>query len=150
MGRFSESATVDASIDTTFGFVTDQSQVAKWNHHVEYVEVIGGGPVEVGSRLRQHRRRNNREFDLEFTVTQHQPPRLHVVEGEVFGVETAMTFEFEPQPDGGTEVTMAAITQGRGLARLLAPLVTSEMRKSTRAALTDLRRLLGTDHEASP
>jgi hypothetical protein len=102
---------------------------------------LGGGPVGVGSRLRQHRLRNNREFDLEFAVTAHEPPRRHVVEGTVFGVATTMAFLIEPA-DEGSRVTMEADVKGRGLPVLLAPVVTREMRKSTLAALRQLRQLL--------
>jgi hypothetical protein len=52
----------------------------------------------------------------------------------VFGVETIMSFTLRPE-GAGTRVTMAADVRGRGLRRLLAPVVTSEMRKSTVAAL---------------
>jgi hypothetical protein len=44
--------------------------------------------VDVGSKLRQHRKRGRREFDLFFEVTGHDPLRRHVVEGSVFGVDT--------------------------------------------------------------
>jgi Polyketide cyclase / dehydrase and lipid transport len=100
--------------------------------------VLGGGPVRLGSQLRQHRRRGQREFDLTFTVTEHEPPRRHTVEGTVFGVRTTMAFDIEPR-QVGSRVTMTATVDGRGPRRLLAPIVTREMRKSTVAALAALR-----------
>ena len=48
------------------------------------------------------------------------------------------------EPSGaGTRVTMTATVEGRGLRRLLAPVVTREMRKSTVAALAALQTHLG-------
>jgi hypothetical protein len=129
-------------VEATFAYITDQDRLAEWNDHVQWAEVVGGGPVEVGSKLRQHRRRNRREFDLVFEVTGHDPPRRHVVEGSVFGVDTAMSFTLQPK-GAGTRVTMTADVRGRGPRRLLAPVVTSEMRKSTVAALAALRGRLG-------
>lgn len=85
MGRIRESVIVRGPPADVFEFITDQAHVADWNDHVQRVEVVGGGPVGVGSLLRQQRLRNNREFDLEFEVTEHEPPRRHVVEGTVFG-----------------------------------------------------------------
>jgi hypothetical protein len=102
----------------------------------------GGGPVEVGSKLRQHRKRNNRAFDLIFEVTSHDPPRRHVVEGSVIGLDTTMSFAVEPSGPG-SQVTMMANVTGRGLRRLLAPVVTNEMRKSTVRALAALQQHLG-------
>lgn len=141
MGRFTEHADVATPPAETFDYVTDQEQVAAWNEHVQSVEVVGGGPVGVGSQLRQHRRRGDREFALTFRVTEHDPPRRHAVEGTVFGLETTMAFDIEPRP-AGSRVTMSATVRGRGPRRLLAPVVTREMRKSSVAALEALRRRL--------
>ena len=141
MGGIRESVHVAGSPVEVFDFVTDQRRVAEWNDHVQYVEVIGGGPVEVGTRLRHHRRRGKREFDLEFEVTAHERPSRHAVEGSVFGVATTMTFLIT-QVDGGSSVTMDAYVRARGVRRVLAPIVSQEMRKSTVAALNNLRRIL--------
>jgi hypothetical protein len=142
MARFSEYADVAAPVRRTFDYVTDQGQTAQWNDHVQSAEVVGGGPVEVGSLLRQHRRRGNREFDLTFRVTRHEPPRRHTVTGQVFGVDTTMEFNLAEQ-GAGTRVSMTADITGRGVRSLLAPLVAREMRKSTRTALSALRDRLG-------
>jgi uncharacterized protein YndB with AHSA1/START domain len=142
VARFSESIDVAASIDRTFDYVTDQDKVAEWNEHVQSVEVVRGDPVGVGSRLRQHRRRGNRDFDLTFQVTAHDRPRRHTVAGQVFGVDTVMDFTFI-EHGAGTQVTMAATVTGRGVRGLLAPIVAREMRKSTVAALAALTHRLG-------
>jgi uncharacterized protein YndB with AHSA1/START domain len=141
VGRFSEFADVRSPVEATFAYITDQDRLAEWNDHVQWAEVVGGRPVDVGSKLHQHRRRNGREFDLFFEVTGHDPPRRHVVEGSVFGVETIVSFTLQPE-GAGTRVTMTADVRGRGLRRLLAPAVTGEMRKSTVAALAALRARL--------
>jgi carbon monoxide dehydrogenase subunit G len=138
VGRFSESAEVRWPVEATFAYITDQDRVGEWNDHVQWAEVVGRGPVGVGSKLRQHRKRNRREFDLVFEVTGHDPPRRHVVQGSVLGLDTTMSFLLEPK-GAGTRVTMTANVEGRGLRRLLAPVVTSEMRKSTVAALAALQ-----------
>jgi carbon monoxide dehydrogenase subunit G len=142
VGRFSESADVVATVEETFAYITDQGRLGEWNDHVQWAEVIDDGRVEVGSKLRQHRKRGRREFDLVFEVTGHDPPRRHAVEGSVFGVDTTMSFTLEPS-GAGTRVTMTATVEGRGLRRLLAPVVTSEMRKSTVTALAALQTHLG-------
>jgi Polyketide cyclase / dehydrase and lipid transport len=142
LGRFSEAADVRSPVEATFAYVTDQDRLAEWNDHVQWAEVVGGGPVGVGSKLRQHRRRNRREFDLLFQVTCHDPPHRHVVEGSVLGVDTQMGFTLEPKA-AGTRVTMTADVHGRGVRRLLAPMVTREMRRSTVAALAALQARLG-------
>lgn len=61
MGRLSEETVVAALPEAAFAYVTDQSHVADWSDHVPAAEAEGDGPVVV-ARLRQHRRRNNREF----------------------------------------------------------------------------------------
>jgi hypothetical protein len=65
-----------------------------------------------------------------------------VAEVSVFGVATTMSFAVDPSGPG-TRVTMTASVEGRGLRRLLAPVVTREMRKSTVAALAALQTRLG-------
>ena len=112
--RFSESAILAASVEDSFDYVTDQAKLAEWNDHVQSAEVIGGEPVRVGSLLRQHRRRGNREFDLTFEVIEHDRPHRHTVKRAVFGVETLMTFEFTNQATG-TLITQTAEVSGKGL-----------------------------------
>jgi uncharacterized protein YndB with AHSA1/START domain len=142
MATFSEQADVVTPIDQTFDYVTDQDSVAEWNDHVQSVDVIGGGPIGVGSHLVQHRRRGDREFDLNFTVIGHEPPHRHIVTGQVFGVDTTMAFTFA-EDDSGTRVTMTASVVGRGVRRLLAPVVAREMHKSTVSAVAALEQRLG-------
>ena len=142
MATFSEHADVVTSIDQTFDYVTDQDSVAEWNGHVQSVDVVGGGEVEVGSQLVQHRRRGDREFALSFTVIAHEPPNRHIVTGQVFGVDTTMAFTFA-EHESGTRVTMTASVIGHGVRRLLAPVVAREMHKSTASAVAALERKLG-------
>ena len=140
--RFSETAVVAASVEESFDYVTDQAKLPEWNEHVEDAEVLGGGPVGVGSLLRQHRRRGNKEFALTFEVVEHDRPHRHSVKGTVFGVDTLMTFEFAPH-DGGTLVTQTADVTGKGVRSLLARVVVKEMHKSVLAGLDQLRSRLG-------
>jgi carbon monoxide dehydrogenase subunit G len=142
VARFSEHTGVASPVGEAFAYVTDQDQVAEWNDHVQRVEVVGGGPVGVGTRLVQHRRRGSRDFDLTFQVTEHQAPTRHTVTGTVFGVDTTMDFAVAERGTG-TRVTMTAMVTGKGVRALLAPVVAREMRKSTVAALAELRQRLG-------
>jgi len=141
MGRIRDSVTVRAPRAEAFAFITDQAHVADWNDHVLRAEVVGGGPIEVGAHLRQHRKRNNREFTLDFEVIEHDPPSRHVVSGSVFGVATTITFLIDPA-EGGSRITMDADVAGRGVTRLIAPIVTREMRKSIVTSLAQLQRIL--------
>jgi hypothetical protein len=140
--QFVEPADVAASVEQAFDYVTDQSKVAEWNEHVERAEVVGGGPVVVGTTLHQYRRRGSKEFVLTFHVSEHDRPRRHVVTGTVFGVDTKMGFDFVPQGTG-TRVTMSGDVSGKGVRALLAPVVAKEMRKSVVVGLAELTRRLG-------
>jgi hypothetical protein len=142
MATFSEHADVVASIDHAFDYVTNQDSVGEWNDHVQSVDIIGGGQIGIGSQLVQHRRRGDREFDLNFTVIAHEPPRRHIVTGQVFGVDTTMAFTFA-ENESSTRVTMTASVVGHGVRRLLAPVVAREMHKSTVSALAALEERLG-------
>ena len=139
--RFSESAILAASIEDSFDYVTDQAKLAEWNDHVQSAEVIGDEPVRVGSVLRQHRRRGNKEFDLTFEVIEHDRPHRHTVKGAVFGVQTLMTFEFTNQATG-TLISQTAEVSGKGLRAPLARVVAKEMRKSVVTGLEQLRSRL--------
>jgi uncharacterized protein YndB with AHSA1/START domain len=139
--RFSEATVVAASVEDSFDYVTDQAKLAEWNDHVQSAEVLGDEPVRVGSVLRQHRQRGNKQFDLTFEVVDHDRPNRHAVKGTVFGVETLMTFEFAPQ-ETGTLITQTAEVTGNGLRSLLARVVAKEMRKSVLTGLDQLRSRL--------
>lgn len=140
--RFSETTVVAAGVEDSFDYVTDQTKLTEWNEHVVDAEVLGDGPVGVGTVLRQHRQRGNKEFDLTFEVVEHDRPTLHCVTGTVFGVDTLMRFDFAPH-DGGTRITQTAEVTGTGLRSLLARLVAKEMHKSVLTGLDRLRARLG-------
>ena len=140
--RFSETTVVAAGVEDSFDYVTDQAKLAEWNEHVVGAEVLGDGPVGVGSVLRQHRKRGAKDFDLTFEVLEHDRPSRHVVTGTVFGVDTLMTFDFAPH-GGGTRITQTAEVTGRGLRWLLARVVAKQMHTSVLTGLARLSTRLG-------
>ena len=117
MHRYSRTGLVPLPPQQVFDYLTDQKNLPRWSPQVVSSEVIGGGPVQQGSKLLQKRRQGKREMVNEVSVIAHEPPKLHTVTTRVMGVQT--TFAFSCAPEGqGTRVSMSGEILGRGLARL--------------------------------
>lgn len=132
---------IEAPPGAVFDFLTDQSRLPLWSPQVVRSEVVGGGLVEAGARLRQVRRRGGREVVTELEVTEHRRPHLHVVRARILGTEAQFSFRLEPR-SGGTLAHMRGEVEGRGPGRLVAGLLARIMERADRGALARLDRAL--------
>lgn len=117
MHRYTRAGFIPLPPPQVFDYFTDQRNLPKWSPQVVSSEVIGGGPVQQGSKFLQKRKQGKREMVSEVSVIAHEPPKLHTVRAKVMGVQT--TFSFTCEPEGqGTRMSMSGEILGKGLARL--------------------------------
>lgn len=101
-------------------------------------EVTTGGPVKAGSKLKQIRKRGQKEMTTVVEVVTHEPPKTHAVKARILGVDSTFTFTFE-QENKGTRVQFEAKILGRGLGRIFEGPLAKTMEKSDDKLLERLK-----------
>ena len=127
-----KSTKIDRSIDQVWPHLAEIENELRWRSpYLLSLEVIDGGPVRVGSRLRGTTRIAGSTQSYVNEVTELAPPRRYAWQGvEVTGpVNGFGAYELEPTSDGWTRVTLDLTYVPRGVIgrlqmpalRLLAP-----------------------------
>ena len=123
-----------------FAYVTDPSRFPEWQGDVVQVRVHEDRPAGVGARFTTTRRIGRSERSMIQEVTENSPPRRWAVRGIDGPVRPSARVTVEPLGDGtSSRVTLALDFEGRGIGRLLVPLVVRRM--ALRAAPVSYRNL---------
>ena len=143
MHQFVRSEQIEALPEAVFDFVTDQKWLHSWSPEVLESEPTDGGPIKVGTVLRQRRVTGNHERVDQVEVTAHERPLRHAVHSRVLGVDLSVTFTFEPAGAKATRVKLACEMQGHGLGRLFEGMVAREVEATDDQRLAELRTAMG-------
>jgi uncharacterized protein YndB with AHSA1/START domain len=125
-----------------FAYVTDPAKLATWQTNTVSAVVEGGGPLRVGSRLREvHRGPGGKQLESLVEVSELQPDRLfslRMLEGplpvdarislEASGHGTLMRFNVHGEPSGPL--------------RFLQPLMRAALKRQFREHCATLKRVL--------
>ncbi|MDW5598420.1 SRPBCC family protein [Conexibacter stalactiti] len=141
-----------------FAFVTDPAKLSSWQVNTVSAEVEGGGPLRLGTRLREvHRGPRGRELASLVEVSAYEPPRLfalRIIEG---ALPIDARIELEPRAGGGgaadatapgaadapaTRMRFTAHGQPRGALRLAQPLLRRVLRRQFAADCARLKQRL--------
>jgi carbon monoxide dehydrogenase subunit G len=107
-----------------FSYATDFSRFPEWQGGVVSVRVVGDGRPGVGTIAIVTRQVGRRQMPRSETLIQLHPPRTWTVRGEGGAVVTTTEGSIEPLDQGErARVTIALSFEGRGVGRLLVPLV---------------------------
>jgi hypothetical protein len=131
--------------DAVFNFFIDFSQASRWRSYVRSMELIGPGPVRVGSKVHGVLDLTGKEysFDLE-VLTCDRPARWRHRSNET-DFRGFIEYRFDEE-NGGTRVTMIADVKPVGLYGWLAmPLAWLRGGSSYKDQLPQLKRALETD-----
>ena len=128
--------------EVVFDFVTDPSNARKVVDGVVSCEIVTDGPMGAGTRLRETREVHGKRATTELEVLEHQRPRRYVVVAEVSNIRMLFTYDFEPERDG-TRVALTCRVSGRGVKRLMAPLVAAVLKREDGNHLERLREVMG-------
>jgi hypothetical protein len=115
-------------------YMTDPANDPEWIGGVREVELLGGPPIAVGSRVRRVASFLGRRVEYVNEVLALDGAQLDM-KSVVAPFPMRITYRFEPAPDGGT--TVSNRVRGGGI-RFLAPLV----RRNVRRDLERLRDVL--------
>lgn len=131
MAVIAESIEISRHPEEVFSYATDYSHFPQWQRRVVSARQDGEAPVAVGSRAAVTRRVGPRQLLTTEEVTQLDPPWTWQVRGTGrIPVVAIATGVIEPLDEGQRSlVTIALEFEGRGIGKLLTPLIRYQSRK---------------------
>jgi hypothetical protein len=114
--------------------------VPRWNYAIVETHKTSQGPVGVGSTYRQTRSIPSPAEET-FTVTEFDPDHRLAIQGDLGPFQGTLTYEMHAVPDG-TELTNRAHLEGKGIAKLAAPLLGGRVGDAVAANLQKLKEIL--------
>jgi uncharacterized protein YndB with AHSA1/START domain len=138
--------TIETDIDRppaeVFAYITDPGKLATWQTNTVSAEVEGGGPLRLGSRLREvHSAPGGKQLESLVEVSEFEPDSrfgLQMLEGKLL-VHGLMTLA----PAGsGTRMAFRAYGQPTGVLKLLKPILRSTLKRQFAAHCATLKQQL--------
>ena len=139
MVKFEMSVMIDHPIEEVWKFLTDLSNVPKWETEINEVRQNTAGQVGVGSTF-EIRRKNN--MTLPERVTEFEPNRKFtfvVTSGPA--KESVVTYSVETV-EGKVRFTSSGDFKFNGFYKLITPFVSGSMKREELAAMGNLKRIL--------
>lgn len=131
----------DRPLDEVFAYLADFTTTEEWDPGtVSTTRTSGDGSV--GTSYHNVSRFLGRETELDYVVTEHDPPGRLVLRGENRTVVAHDTMTLAAAPDGGTVVTYRARLDVKGWARLGAPVLAFAFRRLGDEAASSMRSAL--------
>jgi uncharacterized protein YndB with AHSA1/START domain len=137
------SATLPRPPAEVFPWLLDEDRVPRWSGGVESYEVVGGGPVTLGTRIRQTLAVSGSRRTVEMEVTRLDPPRAAETRFGLEGIEVVNAYTLTAAGDGGTRLAQVVEAKPSGFAaRLLLPIVQPHLERKLESDLERLREVL--------
>ena len=141
MRAFHYTEHIDRPREEVFAYMMDLSTAPRWRNIVRRIEVIGGGPVQAGTKLLF-------TMDVMGKVKQgvvelwcYEPPRRFGQTNTLRGVTGV--FEYVLEPNGsGTQISFTGDIRPHGLMWLVFPLLIKSSRTRFRGQLAALKRAI--------
>ena len=141
MRAFRYTEHIERPREQVFAYMMDLSTAPRWRNMVRRIEVIGGGPVQAGSKLLFTMDIAGKTKQGEVELWCYEPPRRFGqtnTRGGVTGV-----FEYVLEPNGtGTQVCFTGEIRPHGLMWLMLPLLVISSRSRFRNQLAALKRAI--------
>jgi carbon monoxide dehydrogenase subunit G len=119
---------VEAPPETVFRAVAEPQCFAEAIQGVTRIEFLSATTSGAGTRYRQSRSMNDKQYTMDFEITEFVPSQRVRIVNETHGTVWDSVFTLLPS-GGGTDLTMRMETQSKPLlARIMMPLVTSMIR----------------------
>jgi carbon monoxide dehydrogenase subunit G len=138
--------------DEVFSYVADRSHDPKWIDSVASVHREGAGALAVGSKLQATRRVGPRTVRYTEELLELDPPRTWTNRG--YGglpVTVLAKGRVEPLADGTrSRLTISTQFQGRGIGKLLVPLLARRLARQLPRDEQKLKELLEQGTQAQP
>jgi uncharacterized protein YndB with AHSA1/START domain len=140
--HFENALTIARKPEDVFSYLADFENVPKWNYAITETRKTSQGPVGVGTTYRQTRSIPSPAKET-FTVTEFEPQHLLAIHGDLGPFQGTLSYELEPVAEG-TLLTNHAVLEGKGLAKIAAPLLGGRVGDAVATNLQKLKEILET------
>ena len=134
--------TINRPVDEVAAYAADPSNAPEWYVNIKSVEWKTSPPVQVGSKAAFVAQFMGRKLGYTYEVTEYTPGErlvMRTAEGP-FPMET--TYTWTAAGDQATTMTLRNRGEPSGFSKVMAPLMTTAMRRATRKDLARLRAIL--------
>jgi carbon monoxide dehydrogenase subunit G len=140
--HFEHAEQVATTPERAFALIDDLPQTAKWLPPCVSLEKIGSGPNAVGDRLKYVFKLGGRQQQMSGVITDRVPgARLHYTYRDT-QFDVSVDLRVAPAPGGAMTTHIIDITPKSFMGRLMSPLIRLGVRKQTKEAAANLKRLL--------
>jgi uncharacterized protein YndB with AHSA1/START domain len=139
MASIETSIVVNRPVEEVFHFVSEPRNATAWAPAIH--EVTTDGPMGPGTRGREVRTFLGRRMVMEWVVSEYEPNRRVGFKYTTGPVPATAIFTFEPVAEG-TRMTCRSNIEGRGIFRLVEPLMAWEGKKEDETNFRTLKQLL--------
>ncbi|HEY3534854.1 MAG TPA: SRPBCC family protein [Pedococcus sp.] len=140
MPRFAHTLSVSAPPATIFGILDDFTKTPLWLSRCTGIDVVDGGPNDVGTRLRYHYDDGRRRGTMDGEVVAREPDRHFAM--KFTDRMMAVTVDFVCASDGvGTTLTHTIDIATKGVGKLFTPMIRRDLPKQTLDAMTKLKAM---------
>lgn len=146
MRSFRFSQHIERPREEVFAFMVDFRTAPRWRNMVRRIEVMGGGPVQQGSKLLFTLDVMGKTRQGEVEVWLYDPPHRLGQRNTANGVSGVFEYILEPD-ETGTTVTLTEDIRPHGLMWLFLPLLLLGERRRFRGQLPALKRAMETTTE---
>jgi hypothetical protein len=142
VASFSHTINVPKAPGEVFPWLLEEDKVPQWTTRLRAYEVLGGGPIGHGTRIRQVLTVSGQALDIELEITRYDPPGFAESRFSTNGLEVGTTYALRAA-GAGTELTQTLEGKANGFkARLLVPVVQPKLEAKLTEDLERLRELL--------
>src|ERR687891_2010786 len=140
--HFENTLTIRRTPHEVFEYLAAFDNVPSWNYAIVETHKTSPGPVGVGATYHQTRSIPS-PAEESFAVTEFEPDRRLAIEGDLGPFQGTLTYELDAVPDG-TQLTNRADLEGKGLAKVAAPLLGGRVGDAVATNLQKLKEILET------
>ena len=142
MASFSHTVAIPKPPGEVFPWLLEEDKVPQWTTRLQTYDVLGGGTIGHGTRIRQVLTVSGQPLDIEMEIVRYDPPGFAESHFSTNGVKVETTYAL--RADGaGTELTQTLEGKADGFkGRLLLPVVQPKLEAKIAEDLERLRALL--------
>ena len=140
--RFEHEEVIETDPARAFALIDDLPSTAKWLPPCVSLAKVGAGPNAAGDSLRYVYKQGGKQAEMEGKIVERVPGRrLHCIYSDG---QFEVSVDLHVAPSGASTLTthIIEITPKSFMGRLMSPLIRLGVRKQTREAAANLKRLL--------